>query len=301
MNPVFLRDDILLVPNSSPFCLQVYHIPVSMSPSPSIHLIITLGLPALATHRTVQKFESQCTPNPTQNSKFPRYVPATRPFVSDPTAAIIVFSIGIVGPGERDDFAMVVHRKALLNLVPLPKIATAPATFIPWNLWGPPVTRWFILELETFAHQTNMHSCGQRYVKFGSFGNDGDGDGEDYEDEDEDGEDEYDNSESGVGDDSIIIYDFNPWRVRDAQLQEEGGSWGKARDSSEIFYAKDVFELDIVGKLPYVQIKRSKWTKCDNVMIDEERVISVQASVFMLLNDSRLTAVGNRPMRKCGG
>ena len=280
---------------------------MSTSPLPSIRLITTLGLPALATNRTVQTFGSRCTPSPTQNSKFPCYVSSTRPFLSDPTAAIIVFSIRIVGPGlERDDFVMVVHRKALLNLVPLPEVATTPTTFIPWNLWGPPVTRWLIVELETFAPQINMHSCGQRYVKLGSFGSDDNGSDEDYEDnskdggevgegeeeggegEEEEGEEEDDNSEGTVGDDSIIIYDFNPWRVRDAQLQGGGGSWSQAGD---ICVAKGVFKFDIVGKLPYVQIKRSKWTECDNVMIDEERVISVQASVYALLSDPGLTAV----------
>lgn len=271
-----------------------------MTPSSSVRLIISLDLPALAPHRVVQTFDSRCAPNVTENSEIPLYVPSTRPFLSDPLAAVIVFSITIIGLGERHGIRMVVHRMALLNLV-LPHLldaTTTAATSIPWNFWGPPVTRWLAVEEgNLFASETNMHSYGQRYVELGSLKN---------IDEDKEGnndEDSGNTSDDIPGDQSIIICDFNPWRVQDVRLHPEkyavemrggqsdvfevevvGGGSGDEDGSSDVYLTNGVFKDDIVGKLPYVQCSRSSldWPLYDNVLIDEERLIGVQVCVSMV-------------------
>jgi hypothetical protein len=225
----------------------------------------------------------------------------------------MVFTITIEGYGGRcrDGFTMIVHRKAILNLVSvhLLDVATAP-TVIPWDIWGPPVTRWFNTELDSIeaAPQTSMHSYGQRYVTLGAFR-------AIYEEVEEDGE-EDEEEDDEEEDDSIIIYDFNPWQVRDVRSRKEhiracqsavidhevevvggvGGGSGsegyEAEQSSNVCFSNGVFKLDIVGRLPYVQYKCLMGREYyDTIMIDEERVIGVQASAPVLLDDSGLTAV----------
>lgn len=276
-----------------------------MTPSSSIRLMISLDLPTLAAHKVIGTFSSRCAPNPTKNSEIPIYAPSTRPFLTDPLAATIVFSITIVGSsGERDYIQMVVHRRALLNLVPLHllEVATATATSIPWNVWGPPVTRWLTAEVPGLVPQTNMHSYGQRYVELGGLEDiddeEGNSDEEEGNSDEKEGNREGDDSDNIDVDLAIIICDFNPWRVQDARLHQEKYGVDVRGDQSSVFnvevvgggesdvcFANGVFKFDIVGKLPYVQYCRSKWPPYDYVVIDEERLIGVQVSLSIFLDE----------------
>jgi len=181
---------------------------------------------------------------------------------------------------------MVVHRRALLNLIPLHllEVATAAATVIPWTIWGPPVTRWLIMEVDHLSPQTNMHSYGQRYVDVGGEGS-----------SDEDDDDVVDEDDDGVVDNQfIMIWDFNPSRVQEVRLHQAKYTADARGDQSSVFevevvgggdsdvcFANGVFKFDIVGQLPYVLYCRSKWHVYDDILIDEERLIGVQVSVFI--------------------
>ena len=161
--------------------------------------MISLDLPALAAHKVIGTFSSRCTPNPTQNSEILIYAPSTWPFLSDPLAATIVYLITIVeSSGECDYIKMVVHRRSLLNLVPLHllKVTTAAATFIPWNVWGPPVTRWLPKKVASLVPHTNMHSYRQRYVGLSGLGG---------TDEDEEGNSDEEDANNKIAVDLAII------------------------------------------------------------------------------------------------
>lgn len=290
-NAIFLREDLLLVPNTSACDFQVYHVPASSSSSPSIRLIFSLGLPPLANSMIIENIEAQCQPNPTQISMFPRHFPTKRPFMNDPTAAIIIFSISIIqhcaGSEDTDaaDFVLVVHRKSLLDLIPFDFLEDPNAlpTVIPWDSWGPPSTRWF--DDDNFAVESIIYSHGQRFAQhLGSVAATND-----FED----------------NNDTLTIYDFNPWHVREARLHKEraiAACDGRLRDfkidifggdeserlallPANICSAQKIFRFNIVGRLPYIRYSSSNWPNYEAVMIEEERLIGLQVRVSLLFNE----------------
>jgi len=273
MSPVFLTADLLLVPNISEHAFQIYHIPPSVS-SP-IRPILSLGLPPLADSMMVESIDSQGSPSPTQTPKFGKYLPSHLPFLSDPALAIIVFSlaIGENNPGIvtfPEDFWMVVHRQALLDLVPLGVVRdpNSQAVVMPWDSWGPPVTRWFCDD--DFTAGSSIHPWGQRFVQHVF---------------------PYEVTNEGDSD-TITMYDFNPCRVREVQLSKEHilvAREGHLDDFKiDVFSGdvpgsicrKNIFRFDIIGKLPYIRYRSSNWPEYETVFIDEERMICVQASPF---------------------
>jgi hypothetical protein len=181
------------------FYFLVYFIPPSSSPSSSVRLVLFLGIPMLAGDQTIQSMESQCAPSPTQSSMFPKNFSQERPFINDPMSATIVFSFTIIGSARRDgltrdQLVMVVHRKSLLDLVPLHELVGSRSTSIicvPWKSWNPLIARWF--RVDDSARGFRMHSCGQRYVQHA-------------------GNDEDDEEVEGVAPppQSITIFYFNP-------------------------------------------------------------------------------------------
>lgn len=173
---------------------------------------------------------------------------------------------GCYGVTNEEVFVMVVHRKSLLELVPfgLLEDPNAVPTFLSWNSWGPPVTRWFrdnpVCESLTFTY-------GQRLAV------------QPLPATDEDNK------------DTITIYDFNPWHVREVRLYKESILAGHDSCSDDfridifdgeapgnICPARNIFKFDIIGRLPYIRYSSSSWPDYDAVMIDEERLIGIQAS-----------------------
>lgn len=163
--PVFLREDILLSPMED-FSFFVYFIPPSSSPSSFSRLVLSLGLPKLADNQIIESMEPQCSPSPTRSSMFPKNLSQERPFFNDPMAATVVFSftIELAHSEEEEQWAMVVHRKSILDLLPSHELVggrSTPFTHVPWESWGPPVR----FCVDGVAAQFRMNSSGQRYVQ----------------------------------------------------------------------------------------------------------------------------------------
>jgi hypothetical protein len=277
----------------------------------SICPLLSLGLPPLADSVVVLRIESQCSPNPTQNPTLAKH--SKSPFLINPASAIIVFSlaIGNYRPGyatSEENFVMVVHRKALVDLIPFNvlKGSNGTPTVIAWNSWGPPVTRWFCCD--DFTTGSSLQPWGQRFVQH-VFPEEVTSDGDD---------------------DTIAIYDFNPCRVEEVRLYKEHilaarddrlddlridvfgrdmerslnsqtsptSSRNQAKESSEnICPGGNIFRFDIVGRLPYVRYRSSNWPEYyDIVFIDEERLICVQAR-YSITFGLILTMTTNRQMK----
>jgi hypothetical protein len=198
------------------------------------------------------------------------------------------------GVTEEQDFVMVVHRKSLLELVPLDLLEGPPNPLpivLSWNSWGPPVTRWFG---DDEVSESSISLYGQRFVLLASSPLPAGAPATDeLEDEDEDAM------------DTIAIYDFNPWHVREVRLHKEFilAAHDSCSDNlridifdgdeapGNICSARNLFKFDIIGRLPYIRYSSSNWPDFEDIMIDEERLIGIRASSLPQLFGSVLTAL----------
>ncbi|KDR78282.1 hypothetical protein GALMADRAFT_224653 [Galerina marginata CBS 339.88] len=170
---VFLREDLLANPDLSTGSIDIYHIPPSSSipeasEGPAIRLIHSLLLPPLEVDRFLTSVSCRCSPNPTTGSSLPEFMRKDRAYTNDPIEAIILFNFDVFSrdPQAIKSFAMIVHRKALLKLVPaVDEIdSEEPVVGQPWESWGPPVTRWFDAESFNTPYITSV--SGSRYVQY---------------------------------------------------------------------------------------------------------------------------------------
>ncbi|KAH9170111.1 hypothetical protein EDB89DRAFT_1980645 [Lactarius sanguifluus] len=125
----FLTEDTLVIPNLLQNTLEIVRIVVDGSDDdiPRIVPLCTLGLPPLVEHASIVRLACRAEPNPTGSS--PLRIPprSSRPFRDKAADAIVLFNLLIEFPETRP-FAFVVHRRALIALIP-------PAQ-LPWYAWG---------------------------------------------------------------------------------------------------------------------------------------------------------------------
>ncbi len=94
--------------------------------------------------------------------------------------------------------------------------------------------------------------------------------------------------------DTILILDFNPEHVVIARrfsslyggftlvgkqpfvISKEGANSEELREN--VFLAHDVFEGEVVGRLPYLVYKADQKWNYDAVLIDEERILGIRVS-----------------------
>jgi hypothetical protein len=275
----FLREDLLLNPNVVQKTLDIYHIPLSSLSSPasttstSVRLIHSFRLPAFKACHRITNASCRSDPNPTSNNSFPKYTPTDRPFINDPACAIIIFTFTIQGKTGFITGNMIVHRKALLDsltsssmqcMVPTAlTTVTETTSTTPWEDWGPPNTRWFNVDFPTMFITT---TAGQRCVQFVPVGH-----------------------RSPRVPDTIFILDFNPESVVVARrLSNLRGGFtlvGKkpfkedpegVQDPADSFLAHDLFEGEVVGRLPYLIYKADQKWNYTEVLIDEERIVGIR-------------------------
>ncbi|KIM37737.1 hypothetical protein M413DRAFT_30668 [Hebeloma cylindrosporum] len=288
----FLTDDLLLIPNSLSLdsktpTLNIYRIPSSSAPIPAhIRLVQTLDLPTIKPSTFFAEFWSHSAPDPTHRSAFPPHFPNTRPFLSDPESAIVTLSFRVTSVDNDDDsncFVIVVHKKALVDLVPLDVDDGASAPPTSWEAWGPPVTRWF--KIREFPNDFPRISWGQRYVQCTASA--------------------FLNRRTRKAPRTITLYDFNPWRVRYVhwnQDQIQVGPVLKNHKLSEIRFSREdplshakstqneggdraglledvcftnKFTSTVVGRLPCVAYSSTNWPEYEGVFIDDERLIGI--------------------------
>ncbi|KDR77415.1 hypothetical protein GALMADRAFT_278639 [Galerina marginata CBS 339.88] len=279
---VFLREDVLLQPNMKTGALDIYSIPRSSTDGDSneVQHLLSLCFPSLNPGYFISYMTARCEPGTTSNSDFPKHTPKMRPYANDPAAAIAVILLEIHTPDNEErsqrletdedettrtiiNFVMIVHRKALLELVlQQPEGNANKETKLPWDVWGPPITRWF--EVGSFEESFNTDSFGQRYVQLINR--------------------------------AIHIFDFNPSRVklmakhgrellaeRDLELRvihEDSRiiDLGQRPENAvrSLNPERDVFTGVPAGALPFVQVISTGWPETyDGLLIDEERLLAV--------------------------
>jgi len=268
-------------------------------------------LPELLEGQHLLSIVCRSSPNPAEDGGVHKYTPATKPYINDPSCAIILFNMTITDrPGTvRHTFNMIVHRKALLDLVPEEKLrnisemadklrsvrdgveSTTDSDLaaqlssvslddmeiekVPWANWGPPITRWF----DTNSGVSRMFvasTAGQRYVQY-------------TVPEAKEGTEPTSNKPN-----TIHLLDFNPSTIKRAWngLGRPGPFRGPsctvtivgmapAKDGEQeaadnVLPGGKVFAYDIVGRLPYVRcMSHEEWT-FNGVMMSEEMLLGMK-------------------------
>lgn len=153
---VFLREDVLLIPNTVDRRLEMYTI--------GEHSLIPqcfLDLPDLAFHHFIWQFSCRAEPNPVgaNSSSKSNDDPEEPAFLSTPDDAIVVFKIALAAEAGMSTCSFIAHRSSLLEWLPETPYSskefqsvdqyggvgriTISAETIPWENWGPSRTRWF--------------------------------------------------------------------------------------------------------------------------------------------------------------
>jgi hypothetical protein len=171
----------------------------------------------------------------------------TKPFTSALPDIIFVFA-SLMG-GDSNDFvsfvSFVVHSSALLSHVP-PSSHENLQNTIPWHMWGPASTRWFL-----GPRYSAIEICSQRCLVRGlSFG-------------------------------SREIWDFNPYRIGVL-----GKDFAMESDTARISVESDPSYINVRGlkeavcsSLPFVKFVPKKWHRYKYVCLDDDRIIGMHSTV----------------------
>ncbi|KAF9448753.1 hypothetical protein P691DRAFT_668836 [Macrolepiota fuliginosa MF-IS2] len=146
---VVLSHDLFINPNIDWDCLDIYHIP-QPSQGETVRLIQRLGLPKTCEDTSIHSIQCWAAPNPTGDNGFPKYVPASVPFVGRPENAIMLFRLDVEQRYRQSDLSMIVHRCSVMKLLPPPQDwpTISSGRIREWQEWGPEVSCW----MENKAH-----------------------------------------------------------------------------------------------------------------------------------------------------
>jgi hypothetical protein len=249
---VFLTPHILLLPNISEGVLEYWEVPSTPDNAPT-HPIAALGLPALNGGYSFSMISCRGEPNPVADG-----MPySTQPFHSSPMDAIVIIKLRVQGIGAdvpENTFSIFVHRRALLELcsgiTSSPALQPDDATDIdideiPWDLWGPFLTRW--LEAGFIPISWITTTCGQRCVFRLTRSRD---------------------EPSGIG-----VLDFNPMSVKRAALGQGSRPILCIIEPGEIVHTS--FQEPVISGLPCACYVLSEMFNYDGLLMDEERLIGL--------------------------
>ncbi|KXN91266.1 hypothetical protein AN958_01401 [Leucoagaricus sp. SymC.cos] len=233
-----LRHGIFVFPNveEDEECLDIYHIPpIEPGLLGSIRLVGRLNLPKPASGGNYSVIQCCAAPNPIKDGSFPTYVPSSIPFIDSPENALILFKIMVDSDDSFVEFTMVVHRRALLDLLPPDsELGHEPYFEAAWEEWGPDRTHWF--EVGDGAHcKTNVN--GQRYV--------------------------FSDATNTCGSPNVTLLDFNPFNVKRAT---------KVQHKSVL--RNPVFDYPLECRLPYTTVLSKEKHSYDGVMINDSAIIA---------------------------
>ncbi|KAH6910643.1 hypothetical protein BKA70DRAFT_1370960 [Coprinopsis sp. MPI-PUGE-AT-0042] len=218
--PLFLTEELVVLPNAKDGVLEVWKIPRRANlPSPSAPFVI-LQLPTLAPGRQYASISCRGEPNPVGESTKPGSRIRERSYQANAENAVMIFNVNIEPSQNPFNIALghmytfFVHRKSLITSVeeadkrrqsmtqeeamslggrfkasddiniPFPS-AIASSITVPWQEWGPPVTRW--LEAERFPTRWITTTAGQRAIL---------------------------TNLPTVGGTNLLVFDFNPYHIR---------------------------------------------------------------------------------------
>lgn len=175
------------------------------------------------------------------------------PFVSDPIATVLCFTLGfrqVVGSFDYlRSVSFWVRRSSLCEFA-----TRGGNRKYPWDTWGPSVTRWADWEHGGLAPCRPGGSRGALFPLL---------------------------IEVGTGN-PIVIRDFHPERVRRAlalSSLKDGGRLKVVTESSKIEKG-DEFLNDIVSSLPYCEATSEKRYGYHEILIDDERIVGITVCAF---------------------
>ena len=261
-----ISPDTLVIPNLIQNTLEIAKIVIDHDDTPHFVVLCVLCLPPLIENTSLSRIRCRANPNPTGSGRLVMQPRSDRPFHDKAEDAIVIFNLSYNCFGtETNLLTLIVHRRALLSHIPTVHRARAPffsapkpaptLVEVPWPVWGPPATRFFI--------GNGMHhlasTAGQRAVTLG------------------------DRLPT-----PIIVRDFNLYAVRAARAlasasgQSQQENWSKQlpngnRMSLEVedsgVSAGSIFTEDVWSSLPYVEIVTRCEYQYDGVMMDDERIL----------------------------
>lgn len=237
---LFLTSTLLLVGNASTLTLEFWD-----TASAPTRPLGALGLPSLSQGNYIFRMSCHCelgTAGPY----------SSKPFYAASDEAIAIFNIQ-VNHETADSFSMFVRRKSLLGLCPSQHEFNEDAPFevIPWDAWGPDVTRWM---QRSISSDPAFTTAGARAVL----------------------------REKNMG---LIVVDFNPARVQGIRTQqkrrlsdEESPEMKTWVEDGETVIVNPAWTSPLVSRLPYVARLWGTY-EYDAVMLDEERLIGLLVHV----------------------
>jgi hypothetical protein len=176
----------------------------------------------------------------------------------DSAVALFKFSIMVSDRTSAYQYVLVTHRRSLLLTLSNPLAAHAQGGQIPWQDWGPPVTRWISSPLDVYRATITK---GQRFAAIQSI-----------------------TSESGFELPApICIFDFNPYLVR--RLLHFPRSIESPTSVTRVVSGRDLlhptlsgepFAGEVWSELPYVECSSKEKFDYSYVFIDEERIVGMK-------------------------
>jgi hypothetical protein len=283
----FLSQDTLVIPNLIHNTLEIVKIVIKSDDIPCLVPLCVLSLPPLTRRASIIRLGCRAEPNPTGPGPLANPAPSDRPFRDKAEDAIILFSVLIedvqIHPGQfhfpqTRPFSFIVHRRALLDHIPVAHRACAPfcstpepapeTVQVPWEAWGSSATRWF--EGDPASMRWITTTAGQRAVTM------------------------EDRAST-----PIIVRDFNPYAVCSARARAAASAYLQQRcDWSEdlpngnvmtlkvddsVLAAGSVFKDDVRSSLPYVEVVTRAEYRYEGILIDEERILGLKVCPRIVL------------------
>lgn len=252
--PTFLSDDTFLMVNLRKNTIDFIRIGDAVSSNGRCQLIGTLWLPALREGSLLTSVSCCTDPVPSAPGRPGDYQQQRRcPIRCRAEKAIIQFCIYAREAGaEADDnlklFAFVARRGDLLKVVQdRPRADNGEAIPIPWDHWGPDLTRWCESEETETAWAAGV--AGQRQVF------------------------------SRTGLNHAHLRDFSSAAADKAKegLFPKTVVLHSARERTNTTH-QNCFQKDIVSTLPFVEVISAEQVDYDNIFLDEECVVGLRVS-----------------------
>ncbi|KAJ7664984.1 hypothetical protein B0H17DRAFT_1143462 [Mycena rosella] len=160
LGAVFLSETILMVPNGSHNCLEIWRIPLDVNYEAT--LAHSLWLPPLEYGHSLKTLTFKGTLNCLGSSQPnpPSWNRRQLTSRSSESLILVVLKIGDTGDDDDDDddeFGFLFHRRNLLRF-PSRRLGIWDKTL--WSIWGPSITRWF--ETSVMAEALFDTTHGQR-------------------------------------------------------------------------------------------------------------------------------------------
>ena len=257
----FLSNTVMAIGSEMPptAVLELFTIPVltdNTGPTPMTK-ILSLGLPSVDDGWRVAQLNFYHPPIENillrNNCLFSHTTGTdTQPFISTSSNDIVFATLGIGGSYGYDNISFVVHSSALLQLISIPSHEHIENT-IPWESWGPTVTRWH----EYTVRGLKPFASGQRCIL-------------------------QPRTWPWMGSHSWELWDFNPYRVRrlgeNFTLESEKASLSVETEPS---YARSHgIKKGVYSSLPFVKIIPKQCSDYHSMGVYNDRISGTKVRTF---------------------